>query len=252
MRTTWKGTIAFGLVNIPVKMYTATRDHSISFRNLCPEHHVPLKYKRWCPEGDEEVEYHSIEKGYEIGKKFVVIDQKELDSLKLESTHTIDIEKFVDSTDVPPLAFNSFYYLVPDKGGEKAYALFHEVLTITGRIGIGKVILRNKEHIVGIKNYQKGIILITLRYADEIVDIGQVLPEEVIEPSEKELELAKVLLEKMSGSLTLTDYEDRYRKAVESLVEKKLKGEAVAVEEVKEVEKTKDILAALEKSIETR
>lgn len=198
------------------------------------------------------MEYNSMEKGYEIGKKFIVIDQKELDSLKLESTHTIEIEKFVESTDIPPLAFNSFYYLVPDKGGEKAYALFHEVLTITGRTGIGKVILRNKEHIVGVKNYQTGIILITLRYADEIVDIDQVLPEETPEISEKELELAKVLLEKMSGSLTLSDYEDRYRKAVESLVEKKLKGEAVAVEEIKEVEKTKDILAALEKSIESR
>lgn len=251
MRSVWKGTIAFGLVNIPVKMYTAARDHSVSFRNLCPEHLVPLKYRRWCPEGDKEIEYQSMEKGYEIGGKFVVIKKEELDSLKLESTHTIDIEKFVDSADVPPLAYDSFYYLSPDKGGEKAYQLLHEVLALAGKIGIGRVILRSKEHIVGIKSYQKGILLITLRYADEIVDIDQVIPGEAPETSEKELELAKVLLEKMSGSLTLSDYEDRYRKAVEGLVEKKLKGEAVTVEKVKEVEKTKDILAALEKSIES-
>lgn len=252
MRSTWKGTIAFGLVTIPVKMYTATRDSSISFRNLCPEHLVPLKYLKWCPEGNEEIEYHSIKKGYEAGGKYIVFEQEELDSLKPESTHTIDIDKFVDSHDVPQLAYDSFYYLSPDTGGEKAYALLHEVLTLTGKIGIGRVILWNKEHIVGIKSYQRGITLITLRYANEIVDINQVLPEELPEASERERELARTLLRKMSGHLDLSEYEDRYRKAIEELVEKKLKGESITIEKIEEVKKTKDILKALEESIEAR
>jgi DNA end-binding protein Ku len=249
MRSIWKGTIAFGLVNIPVKLYTATRDYSVSFRNVCPEHHVPLKYKRWCPEGDKEIDYQAMIKGYEVGKTVVVIEKEELDSLKLESTHTIDIEKFVDVADVPVLAYNSFYYLSPDKGGEKAYALLHDILALTGKVGIGRVVLRSKEHTVGIKSYQKGIILITLRYADEIVNMSQVLPEELPEASERERELAQILVEKMSGDLTLSEYEDRYRKAVEDLVEKKLKGEAVVMEKVVEAEKTKNILEALEKSV---
>lgn len=251
MRSIWKGTIAFGLVNIPVKVYTATRDHSISFHNLCPEHLTPLKYKRWCPEGEKEIDYHDMKKGYETGGQYVVIEPEDLDALKMESSHTIDIEKFVDSAEVPILAYNSFYYLSPDKGGEKAYSLLHDVLTLTGKVGIGKVVLRSKEYIVGIKGYQKGIIMITLRYADEIVDISQVLPDELPEATEREEDLAHTLLEKMSGSLVLSEYEDRYRKAVETLIEKKLKGEAVAVEKVKETEETKDILKALEESLES-
>jgi DNA end-binding protein Ku len=233
-------------------MYTATRDHSISFRNLCPEHLVPLQYKNWCPEGNKEIEYHSMKKGYEVGGEYVVIEQEDLDSLKLESTHKIVVEKFVDTAQVPALAYNTFYYIGPDKGGEKAYALLHEILTLTEKIGIGRIVLRNKEHIVGIKSYQKGIILATLRYADEIIDVNQVMPKELPEISEKERELVIMLLDKMTGDLNLSDYTDRYRAAVEELVEKKLKGEAVTREKVLEVEETKDILAALEKSIEAR
>jgi DNA end-binding protein Ku len=242
--------IAFGLVNIPVKLYTATRDHSVSFRNLCPEHHEPLKYKRWCPKGEHEVDYNEMQKGYEIGDTYVVIEKEELDKLKLDSSSTIDIDKFVDVAEVPVLAYDTYYYVVPDKGGEKAYSLLHEVLTLTGNMAVGKVVLRSKEYVVGIKNYKKGMILITLRYADEIVDLDQVLSEELPEPSEKEEELAKMLVEKLANDLDLSEYEDRYRTRVQELVEKKLKGESVEIEKVSEVEKTKDILEALEKSIE--
>lgn len=249
MRSVWKGTIAFGLVTIPVKLYTATRDNSVSFRNLCPEHLIPLKYLKWCPEGKNEIDYQSIKKGYEIGGDYVVIEKEELDSLTLESTHTIDIEKFVTAQEVPLLAYNSFYYMSPDKGGEKAYALLYEVLTSTGKIGIGKIVLHSKEHLVGMKPFQEGIILITLRYADEIVDMAPIIPD-LPQPSEREKELAILLLEKMTGNLDFSSYEDFYRKAVEELVEKKLKGEPVKPEKIKEVEKTKDILQALEKSIE--
>ncbi|MBU6998696.1 MAG: Ku protein [Theionarchaea archaeon] len=252
MRSIWKGTIAFGLVNIPVALHTATRDYSVNFKNLCPVHHVPLQYKKWCPEGKEEIDYKDIEKGYQVGKNYVVIGQKELDALKLESTHTIDIEKFVDSSEIPILAYDSFYFLSPDRGGEKAYALLHEVLTLTGKVGIGKVVLHSKEYLVGLKNYQRGIILITLRYSDEIVNIDEALPNTLPETSEKEVDLARTLITKMEGDLDFSEYRDRYREEVEELVQKKLKGEAIVAEKVTETEKTKDILAALEKSIEAR
>jgi DNA end-binding protein Ku len=248
MRSIWKGTIAFGLVTIPVNLYTATRDNSLSFRNLCPEHLIPLKYLKWCPEGKNEIDYQSIKKGYEIGGNYVVIEKEELNSLSL-STHIIDIEKFVTALEVSPLAYNSFYYMSPDRGGEKAYALLYGVLTSTGKIGIGKIVLHSKEHLVGIKPFQKGIILVTLRYADEIVDMTPIIPE-LPEPSEREKELATMLLEKMTGDLDFSSYQDRFKKAVEELVEKKLKGESVNPEKAKEVEKTKDILHALQKSIE--
>lgn len=252
MHTIWKGMISFGLVNIPVKLYTATRDHSISFRNLCPEHHEPLKYKRWCPKGEHEVDYNEIQKGYEISDEYVVIEKEELDKLKLESSSTIDIDKFVNTAEVPILAYDKFYYVVPKKGGQKAYSLLHEVLTLTGNMAIGKVVLRNKEYLVGIKNYKKGMILITLRYADEIVDVDKVLPEKLPEPTEKEEDLAKTLVDKLTSNLTLSQYEDRYRNRVQELVEKKLKGESIEIEKVAEVEETKDILDALEKSIEQK
>jgi DNA end-binding protein Ku len=141
MHSIWKGAIAFGRVNIPVTLHTATRDHSIRFHNLCPEHLVPLKNKQWCPKGKEDVAYTAVKKGYEVGKEFVVIEGEESEALQLKSTHTIDIEKFVVAGDVPLLACESFYYLSPQKGGERAYALLHHILTLSGKIGIGKVVL---------------------------------------------------------------------------------------------------------------
>jgi DNA end-binding protein Ku len=190
-----------------------------------------------------------VKKGYKVGKEFVVIEKEELDALQLKSTHTIDIETFVDVGDVPLLVYGSFYYLNPQKGGERAYALLHEILTLTGKIGIGKVVLWNKEHVVGIRSHQRGILLIVLRYTDEIVPMEDALPHDLPEASEKERELARMLVEKMEGNLDLSDYEDRYRKAMEQLIEKKMKGEEVLIEQVKEAEKTKDILKALEMSI---
>lgn len=190
-----------------------------------------------------------MKKGYKVGKEFVVIEKEELDALQLKSTHTIDIETFVDVGDVPLLVYGSFYYLNPQKGGERAYALLHEILTLTGKIGIGKVVLWNKEHVVGIRSHQRGILLIVLRYTDEIVPMEDALPHDLPEASEKERELARMLVEKMEGNLDLSDYEDRYRKAMEQLIEKKMKGEEVLIEQVKEAEKTKDILKALEMSI---
>lgn len=249
MRSIWKGAIAFGLVHIPVNLHTATRNRSIRFRNLCPEHLTPLKNKRWCPEGEQEIAYDAVKKGYQVGKEYVVIEKEELDALQLKSTHTIDIEKFVDAGDVPLLSYSSFYYLSPQKGGERAYALLHDILTLTGKIGIGKVVLWNKEHVVGIRSHQKGIVLILLRYADEIVPMEKALPPELPEATEKERELARTLVEQMEGTLDLSDYEDRYREAVEQLIEQKMKGEAVTIEHIEESEKTKDILKALEMSI---
>ena len=150
----WKGVVSFGMVSIPIRLYNATESTSkVSFRQLCPEHKAPISYKRWCSEGDHEVNYGEILKGYEVGKdRYVIIDEKDLDNLPLATAHSIDIEEFVPIDDVEPgLYFKNAYYMEPEELGKKPYQLLRKALEATGRMAIAKIALRDREHLAALE-----------------------------------------------------------------------------------------------------
>jgi len=251
-RAIWKGSISFGLVNIPVKVYAATKDQAIHFKTLCGECHTPLRYLRWCPNCRKEVPWDKIEHGYELTKgKFVVLKKKELEGLQLKSARTIDIRRFVDGAAVDSLYFNRHYYLIPMEGGEKAYSLLREVLALSNKIGIGKIVMRGKEHIVGIRAYRNGLLMSTLFYAQEIVPMSSISELGDLEKTGKEeLELANVLVERLSGEFDPGEFKDRYREAVVEVIKQKARGVEPELGKVPKVEKTKDLMKALKASVQ--
>lgn len=252
-RAVWSGSLSFGLVNIPVKAYVATKDRSISFKMLCGKCHTPLQYKRWCPNCKKEVPWKDIDRGYKLTKdQFVVLTEEELEGLQLKSTKTIDIHRFVDGGAIDSLYLDKHYYLVPIEGGEKAYSLLHDVLALASKVAIGKMTMRNKEHVVGIRPYQQGLLMTTLRYPNEIVPMDTF--EELgnlVESRERELDLAKALVKSMTGDFEPEKYTDEYRKAVMEMIKQKVEGVEVEVEKLPEVEKTKDLMRALKASVQT-
>lgn len=251
-RAIWKGSLVFGLVNIPVKLYAATKDRAISFSMLHSECQTPLKYKRWCPTCDREVGWNEIDKGFEITKnKFIPITKEELEGLQLKTVKNIDIQKFVDSAAIDSIYFNTHYYLAPDEGGEKAYSLLRDVLALTNKVAIGRVVIHNKEHVVAVRPYQKGLIMTTLHYPNEVIDINKI--EELgkpVELKEQELEIAKALIEHLSGEFRPEEYVDSYRQAVMQLIKQKAEGIQVPTAKPAEVVATVDLMKALQASVQ--
>jgi DNA end-binding protein Ku len=249
-RAVFAGALSFGLVSIPVKAYPAVRSKAISFNLLCGECHSPLKYKRWCPNCECEVEQKKIERGYRISKdSFVVIGSEELERLKLKTMKTIEIRSFVDAPAIESVYYNTHYYLLPDESGAKAYSLFYHVLSLTNKAAIGKVVMHNKEHIVAVRPYRRCLMMSTLHYADEIVNVAQLGELKLGATGEQEVKLARLLIEELSGEFKPEEYRDSYREAVMKLI--KQKAEGVVLPEVKPVEAraTVDLMKALEASV---
>lgn len=245
-RAIWKGSISFGLVNIPVKLYTAVKDRALELHYLHSKCHTKLEYKKWCPKCKREVEWNEVEEGYKIGRKFIPIKKEELKKLKLKTAKIIEILGFTDASQIDTLYFRKAYYVVPQDGGERAYYLFRQVLELTGKVAIGRVIIRNRERIVVIKPYRHALVLITLAYKDEIVPIENLKElESVARLREQELKLARALIEKLSFDFDISKFKDRY---VENLT-KLIKGKLKIVEEKEKKEEPKDILEALKLSI---
>ncbi len=252
-RALWKGSISLGLVNIPIAIYLAAKDRIIEFHNLCGKCHTPLTYKRWCPHCEREVPWNEIVKGYKISKgKYVIVEKKELEALQLKSTKAIEIVQFIDVGQIDPLFIEKNYYLVPQEGGEKAYHLFRNVLEITGKAAIGKVVFRGKEHLVAIRHYKKGLIMTVLHYKDEIIPIEELEAlKRTVVIKENELKLAKALIEKLSGKFEIEKFKDEYIEAVSNLIKKKAAGEKVVEKPVKvEPTSSRDLMKALKASVE--
>src|SRR6266550_1179650 len=170
-RSMWKGVVSFGMVSIPIRLYNATESSAkVSFRQLCPDHKSPITYKRWCSEGDHEVAYGEILKGYEVGKdRYVIIDDKDLDNLPLATAHSIDITEFVPADDIEPgLYFKNAYYMEPEELGKKPYQLLRKALEATGRMAIAKIALRDREHLAALHSHGPGLLMNTLNWPDEI------------------------------------------------------------------------------------
>ncbi len=250
MKAIWKGSISFGLVNIPVRMYSATSEKVVSFRELHKECGTPLQHKRWCPKCKKEVPWEDVVKGFEYEEgKYVVITPEELQAIKLKSARHIEIIKFVPISSLDPILIEKQYYLAPQEGGEKAFHLFREVLATLGKAAIGRLIMRNKEYLCAIIPYKIGLLLLTLHYAYEIKDINEIEAlRKSYEIGKMEEELARKLVESMSGELRIEEYKDRFLEALKELIKEKLSGKEI--KPVSEEEEEVGLLEALQKSVE--
>jgi DNA end-binding protein Ku len=223
MRAIWKGAVSFGLVNIPVGVYSATRaGKEIKFRLLRESDHSPIKYKRVAETDGKEVAWDQIVKGYEHQKdEFIILKESDFKQVNLESTQTVDIKEFVDVQDIDPMFFDEPYFLAPEKGGAKAYALLREALKNSGKVGIAKVVLKTREHLAAVKPHGKALVLELMHFADELADPADLeLPNGEI--GKKELTMAQTLIDTMSGKWKPELYHDQYRQAVMALIEEKI------------------------------
>jgi DNA end-binding protein Ku len=232
MAAIWKGSLTFGLVNIPVELKTAVRADHISFRLLHEEDLSPVKYERVCSADGETVPWNEIVKGYEYEKgKFIVLTDEDFKTAALEQSRTIDILDFVKQDEIDPRYFETPYYLVPTKGGEKPYALLREAIRSTGSVGIGKIIIRQTQHLAGVKVIGDALVLEIMRFANELVDATEFnFPgREAVRP--QELQMAQQLVANLAEAFDPTRYTDDYRANLMKVIKAKMKGRKVKLEE---------------------
>ncbi len=249
----WSGSISFGLVSVPVRMTSAARSNDVSFNQLEEGTGARIRYKRVSEQTGDEVPYDKIVKGYEVRKgSYVVIEPDELKALAPVATRTIEIEDFVDLADIDPVYFEQPYYVVPEKNAQKPYRLLVEAMTGLGKVAIGRVVIRSKEHLVAIRPVDGVLCVETMRYADEVVAIDSLegVPGEDVEVNRREVEMARQLVEALSGPFEPEKYRDEYRDQLLDLIERKAAGEEIVAEPVSEAPaKVLDLMAALEASL---
>jgi len=251
-RPIWSGAISFGLVNVPVKLFSAVSSKDVRFHQLDAKSNARVKQKRVSAATGEEVAYEDIVKGYELSPDtYVTITSDELEALDPKATKSIDIEDFVDLDTIDPVYYERPYYLVPDKGGTKAYALLREAMRETNKVGIARVVLRTKQYLAAIRPKGDALVLETMLFADEVVpDDDLDLPREEVEVSEREEKMARQLIDSLSSDFEPGKYRDEYRERVLALIEQKASGQEVVVEEqTEEPTKVVDLMAALEASL---
>jgi DNA end-binding protein Ku len=252
-RAIWSGAISFGLVNVPVKVYSAVSRKTVRFHQLHDKDATPIRQKRVCPADDEEVPYEHVVKGYEIAKdEYVVISPEELEALDPKKTRSIDINDFVRLDEIDPIYYDSTYYLAPAPGAEKAYALLLQAMSDAGKVAIGRVVIRTKEYLAAIRPSGDVLMMSTMVFGDEVVDPRKLdeLPAKDGKPGKREVEMAQRLIESLSVEFDPERYHDEYRDRVLGLIERKAKGEEVAVRPPeRDEEPTPDLMAALEASL---
>ena len=249
-RAMWKGAISFGLVTIPVAVYPVTEEKGLKFNQLHDEDGGRIRYKRVCEKDGEEVTFEHIVKGYEVEKdRYVVLTDEDLNAVPVESSRAIDIHRFVDLDDIDPVMFKKSYYLVPEETGAKAYALLREAMADDGRVGIAKVSFRDKEHLAALRFKDEAFVLETMYWPDEIreADFGGVDVSAKIRG--QELEMAKQLIESLSGEWNPEEYSDEYREALLQIVEAKLNGQEIEVVAPEPTAKVVDLMEALKASV---
>src|SRR5580765_625447 len=252
-RALWKGSISFGLVNIPIEMHTAVRNHRPKFRMLHAKDKSPVKFERVCIRDGHAVAWEDLVKGYEYAKgHFVVLTKEDFQAAAVEKTRTVDIIDFVKAEEIDDRYFETPYYLVPTKGGERAYALLREAIRESERIGIAKFILRDAQHLAAVEVIKEAIVLSVMRFADELVDVRQFdLPgaDGIRKP---ELDMAKALVNSLAAEWDPAKYTDQYRENLLRIIKGKLKGKKVKLDEVPEPRQAEvvDLMERLRRSLE--
>ncbi len=254
-RAIWSGSISFGLLNVPVKLYSAVSKQQVRFKELREDDGSRIRHKRVAEADGEEVPYEKIIKGYEFAPdQFVKLTKDELAELEPQKTRAIEIKDFVDLDEIDPIYFDTPYYLGPDKGAEKAYALLVEAMREEGKVAIARFVLRNKENLAAIRPMDDVLTMATMRFHDEVTDpadLDEVFGEKPAEPDEREVEMAQQLIASLSGDFDPKKYRDEYREELTDLLERKAAGEEVVAAPTEDVKPTKapDLMAALEESL---
>ncbi len=251
-RSIWRGVISFGMVSIPVRLFTATESRDVRFRQLHGETRRPVKQLRWSPELDREVQYGELVKGYEYAKEqYVILADEDFEQLPVPSKHTIDLVAFVASEEIDPIHYERSYYLEPDEAGGKPFSLLLRAMADTGLLAIGKVALRQKEHLCALRPRGDQILLETLYYPDEIRTPEGTVTLDGIEVSGAELEMAHTLIEMLRRPFDPAEYTDGYREQLMEMIGAKVAGgEVVAAQSAEPATASVDLMAALKASIE--
>jgi len=254
-RAIWSGSISFGLLNVPVKLYSAVARRSISLREIRESDGARIRHRRVAEGTDEEVPYEKIQKAFEITSgNYVPISKDEMAALAPEKTRAIEVKDFVDLGEIDPIYFDSPYYLGPADGAEKAYSLLANAMERSGKVAVARFVLRNKEHLAALRSEKGVLTLTTMRFADEVVppdELDDVLPDKKPKAAAKEVEMAEKLIESLTSDFDPTAYRDEYREELMALIERKAEGKEIVASEAPEPEATKapDLMAALEESI---
>jgi DNA end-binding protein Ku len=254
-RAIWSGSISFGLLNVPVKLYSAVARRGIALREIRESDSARIKHRRVAEGTDEEVPYEKIIKAYEITKdRYVPLSKDELASLDPKKTRAIEVQDFVEISEIDPIYFDSPYYLGPADGAEKAYSLLAQALERSGKVAIARFVFRNKEHLAAIRPGDGVLTLTTMRFADEVVppdELDDVLPSEKPKIGKREIEMAEQLIDSLTRDFDPAIYRDEYREELLAMIERKAAGEDVvaAPQEDREPTKAPDLMAALEQSI---
>src|SRR5882724_4936446 len=254
MRAIWKGSISFGLVNIPIALYPATKREEFKFRLLRAKDLSPVNYKRVAEKDGKEVPWDEIVKGYEYEKgKYVVLKEEDFQRVDLEATQTVDIQDFVEIEEIDPMYFYKPYYLEPQKGGDKAYVLLREALADGKKVGIAKVVIKTRQYLAGVKALKHALVLELMHFAEELSDAEKLNVPKSMEPGKREVDMAKALVESMASKWNPEKYKDDYRDALLEVIEEKVEAGGKEIEEKpkpkKPSSKVIDLVAVLQESL---
>ena len=248
----WKGSISFGLVSIPIRMFAATEDQSIKFRYLHKECNTPIKYEKVCPNCNKEIGKDDIVRGYEYEPDhFVILTDEDFKSIETgETIKSVEILDFVNLSEIDPIYFYKSYYLSPQETGEKAYSLLRKAMKDSGKIAVATIKLRNKQSLAVLRVYQNLLVIETIFYPDEVRDISQVPSiTENADVDEKELKIATQLIDSLTAKFEPTNYVDNYRRDVKDLIQAKIQGKEITVTPKSEDSNIVDLMEALQKSL---
>jgi DNA end-binding protein Ku len=253
MRPIWKGSINFGLVNIPITLYTAVKKEELSFRLLRESDLSPINYKRVAGADGKEVPWNKIVKGYEYQKgKFVVLKDEDFRRVDVEATQSVTIEAFVDLDEVNPLHFYKPYYMEPQKGADHAYVLLRDALKAAGKIGIARVVIKTRQHLAAVKPQEEGLMLELMHFDEDLVDVDEFRAPKSVHPAKKELEMARSLISSMTEKWKPEAYKDEYTGELEKVIKEKVKAGGKPLPRVKGAKKPSnviDLMDALKQSL---
>jgi len=252
-RALWKGSIAFGLVNIPVELHTAVRDSRPRFRMLHAEDKSPVKFERVCAREGKPVAWEELVKGYEYQKgRFVVLTKDDFKAAALEKSRTVDIRNFVKGEDIDDRFFETSYYLTPQKGGERAYALLREAIRETGLVGVATIVLRDAQHLAALEVKDTAMVLTMMRYSEELVDTSEYRFPAASNIRQPELQMARTLVEQLADKWDPAQYTDEYRANLMKIIKAKMKGKTVELKEEPERQSAEvvDLMERLRQSLE--
>src|SRR5467141_189993 len=254
-RAIWKGSISFGLVNIPIALYPATKGEELKFRLLRKTDLSPVNYKRVAEADGKEVPWDQIVKGYEYEKgKYIVLKDEDFERVDLEATQTVDIQDFVEVDEIDPMFFYKPYYLEPQKGGDKAYALLRDALKDSKKVGIAKVVIKTRQYLAGVKPEDGALVLELMHFADELADTGKLHLPKKVEVGKREMNMARSLIDSMSAKWNPEKYHDDYREALMEVIEEKVEAGGKEIEEkprkASKPTKVIDLVSVLQKSLE--